>query len=256
MTVATVPRTQLVTPSSRSMAIIVCIMFVFQAQQPKSDSLIWRDWFITEGDVLKEKVADVLPGGPSDAHAKISTKTCPSSQPAIICMPETQQMSVTQGWGDKPKLQTLLPENLRNVLPPQAIQSQLLKARLYPCIWSGHRQQCVQSHSRGYFTGSCFELRLVCMMFLSGGLRLRKPISSNLKACAAGNSFQQGFWHQSSKKTQILNTHRLISERWTVCSFKDRNRHACLFEFEPKSTLTFFPLKLIRNCNGIHLLFN
>lgn len=62
MTVATVPRTQLVTPSSRSMAIIVCIMFVLQAQQPKSDSLIWRDWFITEGDVLKEKVAEVLPG--------------------------------------------------------------------------------------------------------------------------------------------------------------------------------------------------
>lgn len=51
------------------------------------------------------KVAEVLQG-PSDAHAKISTKTCPSSQHAIICMAETQQMSVTQGCGDKPKLQT------------------------------------------------------------------------------------------------------------------------------------------------------
>lgn len=57
MTVVTVPRTQLLTPSFRSMAIIVCMVCVFQAQ---SVSLIWRNCFITEGNVLKERFSRAL----------------------------------------------------------------------------------------------------------------------------------------------------------------------------------------------------
>lgn len=60
-------------------------------------------WFITEGDILKESCKD--PGAFRHTHMKISMRTCPS-EPFIICMAETQQASVTQGCGDKPKLQT------------------------------------------------------------------------------------------------------------------------------------------------------
>ncbi len=103
MTVVTVPRTQLVTPSSRSMAIIVCTMRVFQARRAKSDSLIWRDGLL-QRETYSRKAAKIL--GPSDTHMKSSTRTCPSSELFIICMAETQQASVTQGCRDKPKLQT------------------------------------------------------------------------------------------------------------------------------------------------------
>ncbi len=102
MTVVTVLCTQLVSPSFRSMAIIVCIVCVFQARWAKSDSLIWRDGLL-QRETYSRKAAKIL--GPSDAHMKISMRTCPS-EPFIICMAETQRASITQGCVDKPKLQT------------------------------------------------------------------------------------------------------------------------------------------------------